>query len=167
MTKNLKIFSLTVDSSVLVGLLWSLAEESVCPERPYLIVVVELLSCVCLAMIWTAAHQDPPFFTVSWSLLKFMSIALMMLSNHLILCRPLLLCLRSFPASESFPVIWLFASGGQSIGTSIISPSNEYSGLISFRIDRFDLFAVQGTLKILLQHHDLKASVLWFSVFMV
>ena len=70
-------------------------------------------------------------------------------------------CLQSFPASGSFPMSWFFASGGQSIGVSasIISPSNEYSGLISFRIDWFDL-AVQGTLKSLLQHHSSKALIL-------
>ena len=80
---------------------------------------------------------------------------------------PLSSCLQSFPASGSFPVSWLFASGGQSIGASVlaISPLNEYSGLISFRIDCFDLLAVQGTLKSLLQHHSSKASVLRHSAF--
>ena len=70
-------------------------------------------------------------------------------------------CLQSFPPSGSFPIIRFFTSGGQSIGASAfsISPSNEYSGLISFRIDRFDLLAVQGTFKSLLQKYNLKASV--------
>ena len=76
-------------------------------------------------------------------------------------------CPQSFPASGSFLMSWLFASGGQSVKSFSfsISPSNEYSGLISFRIDWFDLFAVQGTLKSLLQHHSLKASILWCSAF--
>ena len=80
---------------------------------------------------------------------------------------PLSSCLQSFPASGSFPMSQLFASGSQSIGSFSfnISPSDEYSGLISFRIDWFDLFAVQGTLKSLLQHHSSKASVLWRSAF--
>ena len=71
-------------------------------------------------------------------------------------------CPQSFPASGSFPMSWFFASGGQSIGVSasIISPSNEYSGLISFRIDWFGLLAVQETLKSLFQHHSSKASIL-------
>ena len=73
-------------------------------------------------------------------------------------------CPQSFPASESFPMSWLFASGGQSFSFSI-SPSNEYSGLISFRIDWFDLLAVQGTLKSLFQHHSSKTPVLWHSAF--
>ena len=78
-------------------------------------------------------------------------------------------CLQSFPASESFPMSQFFAAGGQSIGVSAsnISPSNEYSGLISFRIDWLDLLAVQGTLKNLLQHHSSKASILWCSAFFI
>ena len=75
-------------------------------------------------------------------------------------------CLQSFPAPGSFPVSQLFTSGSQSIGASSISPSNEYSGLISFRIDWFDL-AVQGTLKSLLQPHNLKESILWCSAFAI
>ena len=77
-------------------------------------------------------------------------------------------CPQSFPASGSFPKSWLFASGGQSIGVSFsfsISPSNEYSGFISFRIDWFDLLAIQGTLKSLLQHHSSKTSILRHSAF--
>ena len=81
---------------------------------------------------------------------------------------PFYSCLQSFPASGSFPMSWLFTSGGKSIVASAISPSSEYSGLISFRIDWFDLFAVQRTLKNLLQHHSSKAAILRSSaLFMV
>ena len=76
-------------------------------------------------------------------------------------------CLQSFPASGSFPKSWYFASSDQSTGASAFSPSNEYSELLSFRIDRFDLLAVQGTLKSLLQHHSLKASVLQCLAFLM
>ena len=81
-------------------------------------------------------------------------------SNHLNLCHPFSFCLQSFPASGSFLMSQYFASGGQSIWSFSfnISPSNEYSGLISFRIDWFDLLVVQGTLKSLPQHHSSKAS---------
>ena len=91
-------------------------------------------------------------FTIPQSLLKLMSIELMMPSSHLIVCHPFSSCPQSFPASGSFPMSPLFASGGQSIGVSAfsIAPFNEYSGLISFRIDWFALFSVQGTLKSLL-----------------
>ena len=107
-------------------------------------------------------HCSMPGLPVSWSLPKFMSIESMMLSNHLIFCRSLLLLLSIFPASESFPVSRLFASHGQKYCSFkfSLSPSCEYSELISFKIDWFDLFAVQGTLKSLLQHHSLKASIL-------
>ena len=122
---------------------------------------------MCLTVTpWTAACQVPLSFTMSWSLLKFMSIKSVMLSNHLILCRlPLLPSI--FPSisvfsSESalhirWPNCWSFS----------ISPSNEYSVLISFRIDWFNILAVQGTLKCLLQHHNSKASILWCSAFFV
>ena len=77
-------------------------------------------------------------------------------------------CLQSFPASGSFQMSQFFASGGQSIGFSFnISPYNEYSGLISFRMDWLDLLAVQGTRKSLLQHHSSKASILWLSAFLI
>ena len=112
---------------------------------------------------------DSLSFTVFQSLLKIMSIELVRLSSHLILCHLLLLLPSIFPrirvfSSESalyirWPKDWCFSFS--------ISPSNEYSGLISFRIDWFDLFAVQGTLKGLLQHHSLKASVLRCSAFFV
>ena len=111
---------------------------------------------------WTAARQASLSTTNYRILLKFMSIESVMLSNHLILCHPLLLPSR-FPSlrvfsSESvllirWPKYWSFS----------ISPSNEYSGLISFRMDRLDLLAVQGTLKSLLQHHSSKASILQHS----
>ena len=123
------------------------------------IVVVQSLSCVRLFETpWTAAHQASLFFTVSHSLLKCMSIELVMPSNHLILCHPFLLCLLSFPASGSFPVNQLFTSDSQSIGASAsasVLPMN-----IQSLIDWSDLLAVQGTLNNLLQHHISKASVL-------
>ena len=116
---------------------------------------------------WTAACQAPLSSTISQSLLKFMSVELVMLSNHLILCCPLFLLPSVFPrirvsSSElalciSWQKYWSFSFG--------TSPSNEYSGLISFRIDWFDLLAVQGILKSLLQHHSSKASILWHSAF--
>ena len=128
--------------------------------------VVQLLSHVQLFLTpRTAIPQAFLSFTISWSLLKLMSIESVMPSNYLILCRPFS-CPQSFPASGSFPISQLFASGGQSIGasTSATVPSNEYSGLISFRIDWFDL-AVQGTLKSLLRHHSWKVSILWCLAF--
>ena len=112
------------------------------------------LSHVCLcATPWTAAHQASLFITNSRSLLKLMSIELVIPSNHLILCHPLLLLPSIFPTIKVFsnesvlirwPKYWSFSFS--------IRPSNEYSGLISFRLDWFDLLAVQGTIKNLLQH---------------
>ena len=117
---------------------------------------------------WTAACQDSLSITNSRSLLKLMSIESVMPSNHLILCHPLLL-LSIFPgirvfSSESilhirWPKYWSFSFN--------ISPTNEYSGLISFRMDWLDLFAVQGTLKSLFQHHSSKASILQHSAFFI
>ena len=108
-------------------------------------------------------------FIISLSLLKLMSIESLMPSNHLILCHPLLLLPLILPKIRVFsnesalcirwPKYWSFSFS--------ISPSNEYSGLISFRIDWFDLLAVQGTFKSLLQHHNLKASILQRSVLFV
>ena len=116
---------------------------------------------------WTAARQAFLSITNSLSLLKLMSIESVMPSNHLILYRPLLLWPSIFPnirvfSSESYlciqwPKYWSFSLS--------ISPSNEYSGLISFRMDWLDLLAVQGTLKSLLQHHSSKASILRPSAF--
>ena len=131
-------------------------------------IVVQLLSCVQLfATPWTAAHQTSLSITNSQSLLKLMSIELVMPSNHLILCRPLLLLPLIFPSIEVFPnesVLLIRWPEYWSVSFSI-SPSNEYSGLISFRTDWFDLLTVKGTLKSLLQHHSLKASVLGHSAF--
>ena len=131
-------------------------------------VAVQLLSCVQLfATPWTAACQAFLFFTISWSLLKLMSIELLMPSNHLILCYPLFLLSSIFPSIGVFsnesalgikwPEYWSFNFN--------ISPSDEYSGLTSSKIDWFDLLEVHGTLKSLLQHHSLKASMLWCSYF--
>ena len=116
---------------------------------------------------WNAARQVSPSITNSWSLLKLMSFELVMPSNHLILCRPLLLLpsyylsIRGFSNESAlhirWPEYWSFSFN--------ISPSKEYSGLISFRINWLDLLAVQGTLKSLLQHHSSKASILQCSAF--
>ena len=118
---------------------------------------------------WTAAHQASLSITNSWSLLKLMSIQSVMPSNHLILCCPLLLPPSIFPSLMVFskdsvlrirwPNYWSFSFS--------ISPSNEYSGLISFRIDLLDLLAVQGTLKSLLQHCSSKASIFQCSAFFI
>ena len=117
---------------------------------------------------WTVAHQASVSIANSWSLLKLMSIESVMSSNHLILCLPLLLLsifssIRVF-SSESvllirWPKYWSFSFS--------ISASNEYLALISFRIDWFDLLAIQGTLKSLLQHHSSKASILQHSTFLL
>ena len=134
----------------------------------YPIVFVQLLSHVRLFETpWTAAHQASLSITNCRSLLKLMSIESVMPSNHLILCCPLLLLPSVFPSIRVFsnesvlPIRWPKYSSF----TFSISPSNEYSGLISFRMDWFDLLAVQGTLKVLLQHHSSKASILWCSAF--
>ena len=102
-----------------------------------------------------------------WSLLKFMSIESMMPSNHLILCRPLLLLPSIFPSIRVFSSVSVFHIRWPKYCTFSfsISPSNEYSGLISFRMNWLDLLEVQGTLKSLLQHHSSKASALWCSAF--
>ena len=115
-----------------------------------------LFSCVWLFVNpWTAARQACLCFTISQSLLKLMSIELVLSSNHLSLCHPLSSCLQYFPVSGSFLMSQFFASNGQSISFSFsISLSNKYSGLISFRIDWFDLLTVQGTRKSILQHHS-------------
>ena len=137
---------------------------------PGTVVVVQLLSCVrSFATPWTAAHQASLSFSLSQSLLKIMSIESVMPSNHLILCHPLLLPPSIFPSIRVFSnesVVHITWSKDWSFSFSI-SPSNEYSGLISSTIDWFDLFAVQVTLKSLLQHHHLKASILWHSVFFI
>ena len=132
------------------------------------VAVVQSLRCVQLfASPWTAAQQAPLSSSVSQSLIKFVSIEPVMLPNLSSSVTPFSSCLQFFPASGSFPMSRLFASGGQSIGASAeaTSPSNEYSGLISFRIDWVDLLAVWGALESLLQHHSLKASILRHSAF--
>ena len=117
---------------------------------------------------WTAARQASQSINNSWSLRKLMSMESVMPSNHLI-CHPLLLLPSIFPSIRVFsnesvlhirwPKYWSFSFS--------ISPSNEYSGLISFRMDWLDLLAVQGTLNSLLQHHSSKASILWCSAFFI
>ena len=108
----------------------------------------------------TAKHQASLSITNSQSLLKLMSIVLVMPSNHLILCHPLLLPPSIFPISQ------FFASGGQSIGASAsVLPMNIQEWFQIFRMDWFDLLAVQGTLKSLLQHHSSKASILQYPAF--
>ena len=130
----------------------------------------QLLGCVQLfATPWTAARQAPLSITISQSLLKLMSFELVMPSNHLILCHPLLLLPSIFPSIRVYsdesvlhirwPKCWSFSFR--------ISPSNEYSGLISFMMDWLDLLAVQGTLKSLLQHHSSKVSILQCSAFFI
>ena len=130
--------------------------------------VVQLLCCVrLLATPWTAKRQASLSFTISWSLLKLMCIESVMPSNHLVHCRPLLLLPSVFPSirvisnESALRIRW---SKDWSFSFSI-SLSNEYSGFISFRMDWFDLLAVQGTLKSLFQHHSWKASLLQHSAF--
>ena len=118
---------------------------------------------------WTAAHQASLSITNSQNLLKLMSIESVMPFNHFFLCQSLLLLPSIFPSIRVFsngsvlhirwPKYWSFRFS--------ISPSNEYLGLISFRIDWLDLLAVQGTLKSLLQHHSSKASIPWHSAFFI
>ena len=131
--------------------------------------IVQSLSRVRLfaTAAWTAACQDPLSSTLSLSLLKFMSVKLVMLPSHLILCCPCLplssvfLSIRVFPNKSvlriRWPKYWSFS----------FSPSNEYSGLISIRMDWLDHLAGQGTLKSLLQYHSSKASILWCSAFFI
>ena len=129
-------------------------------------VVVQSLSRVrFFATPWTAAHQASLSITISRNLLKLMSIELVMPSNHLNLCRTLLLLPPIFPSIRVFSresVLCIRCLKYWNFNFSI-SPSNEYSGLISFRIDWFDLLAVQGTLKSFPQHHSSKASILQLS----
>ena len=131
---------------------------------------VQSVSCVQLFLtLWTAARQASLSITNSQSLLKLKFIELVRPFNHLILCRPLLFWPSTFPSIRVFsnesalrirwPKYWSFRFS--------ISPSNEYSVLISFRTDWLDLLAVQGTLKSLLQHHNSKASILWHSAFFI
>ena len=137
-------------------------------ELKFGVVVVQSLSWVQLfATPWTAACQASPSFIMSQNLLKLMFIDSVILSNHLIRCHPLLLLPSIFPSFRVFsndsalhirwPKYWSFSFS--------ISPSNKYSGLISFRIDWFDFLAVQGTFKSLLQHYNSKTSILQCSTF--
>ena len=137
---------------------------------PFQLSSVQSLSHVRLFVTpWTTAHLASLSITNSWSLPKLMTIELVMPSNHLIPCRLLLLLPSIFPnirvsSNElalhiRWPIYWSFSFN--------ISPSNEHSGLISFRMDWLDLLAVQGTLKSLLQHHSSKASILWHSAFFI
>ena len=139
---------------------WHLTSST---STPCTVVAVQLLSCFQLfEKPWTGACQASLSFTISQSLLKLISIESLMQSNHLILCRPLLHLPLIFPSIRVFsnelalhirwPKYWSFSFN--------ISPFNEYSGLISFRIDWFNLLAVQETLKSLLQHHNSKGSIL-------
>ena len=139
----------------------------------FLIFQFSLVQSLCRGQLfvipWTAACQASLSITNAWSLLKLMSVMSVMPFNHLILCHPLLLPPSIFPSIRVFsnelvlhirwPKYWSFSFS--------ISPSNKYSGLISFRIDWFDLLTVQGTLKSLLQHHSSKASILQGSAFFI
>ena len=135
--------------------------------------VVRLESCLLLlfsrlvgsdsATPWPAARQASLSFTISQSLLRLVSIELVMSSNHLILCRPLLLLPSILPSIRVFSsesALLIREPKYQGFSSSV-SPSSEYSGSISFKIDWFDLLAVQGTLKSLLQYHNSKTSILW------
>ena len=127
---------------------------------------VQSLSHVQLfATPWTEARQASLPITNSRSLLKLMSIELVMPSSHLILCRPLFLLPSIFPSIRVFSDESVLHIGWPKYWSVSFSPSEEYSGLISFRIDWFDLLAVQGTLKSLLQKHSSKASILQRSAF--
>ena len=136
-----------------------------CPQQA-VVAVVQLLSCVPLCDPMHCITPGSAYFTISWSLLRFTFIESVMLCNHLILC-PLLLLSSVFSSIRVFfnkstlciqgPKYWNFSFS--------ICPSNEYSGLISFGIDLFNLLAVQGTLKSLPQHHSPKASALQCSAF--
>ena len=157
--KHRLCFSYTKDGGIIIA-----------PHIYLIFSSVQSLSHVQLFVtLWTAARQASLSITNSQSLLKLMSIESVMPSNDLILCRPLLLPPSIFSSTRVFsdesvlrirrPKDWSFSFS--------ISPSNEYSGLISFRIDWLDLFAVQGTLKSLLQHHSSKASIFQCSDFFI
>ena len=125
-------------------------------------VVVQSLSCVQLFVTpWTVACQASLSFTISQSLLKLTSIKSVMPSSHFTLCCPFLLLPSISPSIRVFSNISSLCMMWPKYWSFSISPSNEYSGLISFRIEWFDLLAVQGIFKSLLQHHSLKASILY------
>ena len=129
------------------------------------VVAVQPLSRVRLFATRGLQHARPPCPSQSPSLFKLMSIELVTPFNHLILCHPLFLLPSIFPRIRVFSNVSALHIRWPNYWSFSISPSNEYSGLISFRIDWFDLLAVQGTLKNLLQHHSSKASLLWHSAF--
>ena len=126
-------------------------------------------SCPSPVTPWTAALKASLSSAISWTLVRLISIELVMPSNHLVLCHPLLLLPSIFLSIRVFsselalgirwPKCWSFSFS--------ISPCNEYSGLISFRMDWLHLLAVEGTLKLLLQHHSSKASIVWHSAFFI
>ena len=136
-------------------------------REQYSIIFVQL--CPTLCDPWTAAHQVSQSFTISWSLLRLTPIELIIPSNHLYLSYPLFLLPSISPRirvfsnqsalSNKWPKHWSFSIS--------LSPSNEYLGSISFRIDWLDLLAVKGTLKRLLHYHSSKASILWCSAFLI
>ena len=136
----------------------------------YIVVLAQSLSHVQLFVTsWTAAQQTPLSSTTSQRLLKFIFTETVMLSNHLILCHPLLLpsIFPSIRVLSNESALWIRWPKYWSFNFSI-SPYNDYSGLVSFRVDWFDLLTIQGTLKSLLQHRSSKSSVLWCSAsFMV
>ena len=149
---------MNMDAKILNKILVTQIQQ--CIKRTVFVVIQSLSWVWLFETPWTAAFQAPLSFAISWNLLRFMSVESVMLYNHLILYCPLLLLPPIFPSIRVFsnelalcirwPKYWSFSFS--------IKPSNEYSGVISFRIDWFDLLAVQGTLKRLLQHHHLKAS---------
>ena len=133
----------------------------------YIVVVQSLSQIGLFATLWTAACQAFLSFTISQSLLKFKSIESVMhptISSSVI---PFSFCLQSFQASGSFPMSWLFASGGQRTGASASVLPMNIQGWFLFRIDWFDLLPVQGTLKSPLQHHSSKTSILWCLAFFI
>ena len=134
----------------------------------HVVAIVQFLSCVGLfATPWTAARQASLSLTISWSLLKLKPIELVILSNHLILFCPLLFLPSIFPSIRVFSNKSPLHQVAKVLALPLQHQSGEYSGLISFMIDWFDLLAFQGTLKSLLQHHSSKASILQHSAFFI
>ena len=166
------IFPLTLQNRVKISLLviqLKVAKNNMILARiQILFSSVQLLSCVrLLATPWTTAHQASLSITKSQNMLNHMSIKSVIPSNHLILCCPLLHLPSIFPRIRGFSnesLLHIRWPKYKSFSFSI-SPSNEYSGLISFRVDWLDLPTIQGTLKRLLQHHSSKASILQLSTF--
>ena len=136
------------------------------PPQKVFVVVQSLSHVQFFTTPWTVAYWASPSSTISWSLLKLMSTESVMLSNHIILCCPFFSCPQSFPASDFFSVSQLFTSGGPSIEAST-SASVLPMSIQGWLVDWFDLLAVQGTLKSILYHHSLKASIHRCSAFFV